>query len=154
VQGGQVGGPATGVTWTRPSGPNDESPVVALRLGPLPTTPGRLQFKLLQTYSNGAVHRWIDDWPEGAEEPEMPGPVLDLVAGGPGEVPPPTAATTAAPTTGAPATTTTEPTTTTTVAEDDDDDDSFPVLPVVLGAVVVAGATAMIVVARRGRSTP
>jgi hypothetical protein len=149
-----VGGTATGVTWTRPNPPADEDALVSLRLGPLPTTPGRLQFKLLQTYSNGAVHRWIDDWPEGAEEPEMPGPVLDLVPGGPGEIPPSTAPTTVASTTGAPATTTTEPTTTTTVAENDDDDDSFPVLPVVLGAVVVAGATAMIVIARRGRSTP
>jgi Domain of unkown function (DUF1775) len=53
-----------------------------ITLGPLPTDPGRLQLKVLQTWSNGDVDHWIDEWPEGAPEPGNPGPVLDLVAGG------------------------------------------------------------------------
>jgi hypothetical protein len=158
VQGGAVGAEATGVTWTRASAPPDESPVLPLRIGPLPAQEGRLQFKLLQTYSNGEIDRWIDDWPAGAAEPDMPGPVLDLVTGAAGDPPPPTAAptTSAAPTTAA-ATTTTESTTVSTTAtadaDDDEDDGGVPVVPIALGALVVAGATAAVVVMRR-RASP
>ena len=97
---GQVGGPATGVTWEGGPNPDDVMPIT---LSPLPDQPGRLQFKVVQTYDNGTVDRWIDDWPEGAEEPLNPGPVLGLVPGAAGTIP----ATTAPPTTAAPTTTTT-----------------------------------------------
>jgi uncharacterized protein YcnI len=155
VQGGAVGGEATGVTWTRPTASPDEGPLVSVRLGPLPAAAGRLQFKLLQSYSNGAVHRWIDEWPAGGAEPEMPGPVLDLVAGGPGDVPAVTTSSTAAATTAAPTTTSTSaPGPTTTAAPDDDDEDGgVPVVPIVLAVLVVGGGAAYFL-ARRRRGTP
>jgi uncharacterized protein YcnI len=133
---GQLGGPASGVTWA--GGPASGDVELPIRLGPLPGEPGRLQFKTVQTYDNGAVDRWIDEWSEGAPEPPAPGPVLDLVPGGPGSIP----ATTAAPTTMAATTTTTTATTTTTeadqaAAEDTDDDSDGNVVPWVVAAVVV-----------------
>jgi uncharacterized protein YcnI len=137
---GQLGGPARGVSWA--GGPTPGDLELPIRLGPLPGDPGRLQFKTVQTYSNGEVDRWIDEWPEGAPEPPAPGPVLDLVPGGPGSIP----ATTAAPTTTAATTTTTATSTTTTeadqaAAEDtDDDSDGNVVLWVVVAVVILAVA--------------
>jgi uncharacterized protein YcnI len=134
---GQLGGPASGVTWA--GGPTPGDLELPIRLGPLPGDPGRLQFKTVQTYDNGVVDRWIDVWPEGAPEPPAPGPVLDLVPGGPGSIP----ATTAAPTTTAASTTTTTASTTTpeageAAAEDtDDDSDGNVVLWVAVAAAVV-----------------
>ncbi len=58
---GELGGPATGVTWAGGPAPGDVD--LPIRLGPLPSEPGRLQFKTVQTYDNGEVDRWIDDWP-------------------------------------------------------------------------------------------
>jgi uncharacterized protein YcnI len=52
-----------------------------------------LQFKTLQTYSDGSVTRWIEDTPAGGPEPEHPAPVLTLTAG---EAATPTPTTTAA----------------------------------------------------------
>ncbi|MGH9117499.1 MAG: exodeoxyribonuclease VII large subunit [Acidimicrobiales bacterium] len=106
--GGALGGPATGVTWV--GGPAPDDLRLPITLGPLPNEAGRLQFKAVQTHDNGEVHSWIEDWPAGAPEPASPGPVLDLVAGGPGSIPPTTAPTTTT-------TTTTAPTTTTEAAE-------------------------------------
>ncbi len=152
VMDGELGGPASGVTWAGGPAPGDlELPI---RLGPLPSEPGRLQFKTVQTYGNGEVDRWIDDWPEGAPEPPAPGPVLDVVPGGPGTIP----ATTA------PKTTTTASTTTTTIAatttetgeasQSTDDDSDSDVLPFVVAAVailaVAGGAFAFI----RSRRSP
>jgi uncharacterized protein len=37
-------------------------------------------FKAVQTYSNGAVVRWIDPVPPGGPEPEHPTPILELTA--------------------------------------------------------------------------
>jgi uncharacterized protein YcnI len=137
---GQLGGPANGVTWA--GGPTAGDLELPIRLGPLPADPGRLQFKTVQTYDNGEVDRWIDEWPEGAPEPPAPGPVLDLVPGGPGSIP----ATTAAPTTTAATTTTTATSTTTTEAgqaaadDTDDDSDGNVVLWVVVAVVILAVA--------------
>lgn len=138
VDGASLGEPATGVTWTRPDGPPGENPVLPLRLGPLPAEEGRLQFKVVQTYANGDVDRWIEDWPAGAPEPERPGPVLDLVAGGPGDPAPPTTAAPTTATTEAPTTSTEGSTTTTVAAEVDDADDGAPVAALVVGALVIA----------------
>jgi uncharacterized protein YcnI len=50
--------------------------------GPLPKAP-TMEFKALQTYSNGDIVRWIDPSTPGQAEPEHPAPVLTLpVAGG------------------------------------------------------------------------
>jgi len=150
---GEVGGPASGVTWSGGPAPGDlELPI---RLGPLPNEPGRLQFKTVQTYDNGEVDRWIDEWPEGAAEPPAPGPVLDLVPGGPGSVP----ATTASPTTTAATTTTTTAATTTTEADraaasGSDNDSDGNVLPWVIAAVVVLAMAGGAFAFLRSRSSP
>ena len=126
------------IQWTGGTADGDQR--FPMSLGPLPDQPGRLQFKVLQTYGNGDVDRWIQDWPAGAPEPDMPGPVLDLVPGAPGTV----SETTLPPATTVPPTTTTTaaPTTTTTDAPadagDDGDDDGLSA-----GAIVaIAAATA------------
>jgi uncharacterized protein YcnI len=49
--------------------------------GPLPEDADSLMFPSLQTYSDGDVVRWIEETPEGGEEPEFPAPVLTLVEG-------------------------------------------------------------------------
>ena len=148
---GQVGGPASGVTWT--GGPTPGDVELPIRLGPLPSEPGRLQFKTVQTYDNGAVDRWIDEWPEGAPEPPAPGPVLDLVPGGPGSIP----ATTAAPSTTAATTTTTAASTTTTEADQaaaDDDSDGNAVPWVIAAVVILAVAGGGFAYLRSRRSSP
>jgi hypothetical protein len=141
--GGGVGAgtTATGVTWTGGPAPGDLN--LPITLGPLPAQEGRLQFKAVQTYDNGEVERWIDDFPAGAPEPDHPGPVLDLVAGGPGTIPATTApATTAAPTTEAQTTTSEDLDATVTIESDEaqgeaEDDDSNA-LPWVLGALLLS----------------
>jgi uncharacterized protein YcnI len=135
-----LGEPATYITWTGPASSGDFS--LPFTLGPLPDTMQRLQFKVLQTYDNGDLDRWIEEWPAGAPEPERPGPVLDLVAGGPGTTvvtTAPTTASTTTPSTSAPSTTE-APTTTTTGDGDEDDDSSNAALPIALGALALAGA--------------
>jgi uncharacterized protein YcnI len=140
VEGGSVGSPVTSVTWSRVEAQPNENPSLPIRIGPLPSDTGRLQFQVVQTYSNGVVDRWVEDWPEGAPEPEMPGPVLDVVEGGPGDV---VATSTTSATTAPTSTTeaTTAPTTATTVAEagDEEDDSNAALIAALIAAVVVAG---------------
>jgi uncharacterized protein YcnI len=47
-------------------------------MGPLPKT-ARLEFKSVQTYSDGEQVRWIETATPGGEEPERPAPTLTLV---------------------------------------------------------------------------
>lgn len=48
-------------------------------VGPLPTDTGTLEFKALQTYSDGDVVRWIESpAPAGQPAPERPAPILTL----------------------------------------------------------------------------
>ena len=71
------------ITWTPDDrqdalqpGEYDEFDISA---GPFPKV-SSLTFKVLQTYSDGTVVRWIDPAaPEGQPEPEHPAPVLTLV---------------------------------------------------------------------------
>jgi uncharacterized protein YcnI len=77
-------GPTRLITWTadtpdagiRP-GQFQEFPVA---LEGLPDT-DRIVFKVLQTYSDGTVVRWIDETVAGQPEPEHPAPVLTLAKG-------------------------------------------------------------------------
>ncbi|MGC4894559.1 YcnI family protein [Micromonospora sp. DT31] len=46
-------------------------------MGPLPQVE-TMVFKVLQTYSDGNVSRWIEEPTPGAEEPDSPAPVLTL----------------------------------------------------------------------------
>ncbi|WP_236653433.1 YcnI family copper-binding membrane protein [Streptacidiphilus melanogenes] len=53
--------------------------------GQLPTGTKQLEFKTLQTYSDGTVVRWIDTpATSGGAEPQHPAPTLDLSAAGSG----------------------------------------------------------------------
>ena len=46
----------------------------------LPDDTSSLEFKVLQTYSDGSIVRWIEDTPPGGAEPSNPAPVLTLTA--------------------------------------------------------------------------
>ena len=48
----------------------------------VPAKLGRLQFKVVQTYSNGTVDRWIAANPVGGTASDNPGPVIDIAASG------------------------------------------------------------------------
>ena len=54
-----------------------EYQVFRIAAGPLPRT-DRLVFKVVQTYDDGLVRRWIDEPVAGEPEPEHPAPVLAL----------------------------------------------------------------------------
>ena len=146
VQGGNIGADATGITWDRSSASPTENPTVKLDLGPIPSGAPQLQFKVLQTYSNGEIDRWIQDWPAGQPEPESPGPVLKVT-----DLPPTPPTSTTLPSSTAPsATTTTTSSTTTTVATNDKNDDSNAGLIVaIIAAALVIGGTAVWAVRRR-----
>ena len=135
------GGTGANVTWSRPSGPAGESPQLPIRLGTFPGQPGQLQFKVIQTYADGTVARWISDWPAGAPEPEMPGPVLKLEPGAAGDIPPTTTPTT---------TTTSRPAPTTAPAKSDDggDDSTGIIVGAVALFLVAVGVTATIILRR------
>jgi periplasmic copper chaperone A len=153
VDGGRLGSPATGVTWQGTPRPGDLK--LPIKLGPLPADAGRLQFKALQTYDNGDVERWIDDWPKGAPEPEHPGPVLDLVPGAAGVIP-------ATTTTQAPGTTATTIAPTTTAAGDEsaadesNDSGTSPLVWLIPAAIVViaVGGGYAYLRSRRSSDTP
>lgn len=82
MHGSQVSEVISQITWTAAPdagvkpGQFQEFPV---SLGPIPSDAKQLVFKALQTYSDGAVVRWIDEPKEGAE-PEHPAPVLNVIA--------------------------------------------------------------------------
>jgi hypothetical protein len=144
------------LTWTGGTADGDQQ--FGMTLGPFPPEPGRLQFKVLQTYSNGEVDRWIEEWPEGAPEPDMPGPFIDVVVGGPGEAPtsvaPPTTAGPPAPTTTAPAPTSTTQADDGTDADADNDDDGLgtgAIVAIVAAVLAIgAGGAYLALRARRG----
>jgi uncharacterized protein YcnI len=68
------------VTWSGGSIGAGEFQQFVLRVGPLPGTAGSLEFKALQTYSDGEVVRWIEATPPGGPEPANPAPTLQLTA--------------------------------------------------------------------------
>ncbi|MFG1913836.1 YcnI family protein [Micromonospora sp. NPDC048898] len=123
VHGSQLTEAISKITWTATGdaavkpGQFQEFPV---SMGPLPKVDSMV-FKVLQTYSDGEISRWIDPPATGGEEPEHPAPVLALTAAGaPGSAATPSAAVVASP--------------------DDDDDDDGNGLAVGLGvAGLVAG---------------
>jgi uncharacterized protein YcnI len=56
-----------------------EYQVFRIAAGPLPKT-DRLIFKVVQSYEDGQVQRWIDQPADAGSEPEHPAPVLALAA--------------------------------------------------------------------------
>jgi uncharacterized protein YcnI len=97
-------------------------------VGPLPATDS-LEFKAVQTYSDGESVRWIEPTPASGEEPEHPAPVLKLAAGGSGH--------------GG----TAEPMSET----NDDDSNTLAIVALVVGAAGLLGAIASLA---RGRRAP
>ncbi|MFG3302211.1 YcnI family protein [Micromonospora chersina] len=82
VHGSQLTEAVSKLTWT--AAPNGgvkpgEFQEFPVSMGPLPET-DRMVFKVLQTYSDGNVSRWIEEPTPGGEEPENPAPVLTLTA--------------------------------------------------------------------------
>ncbi|MHA5048702.1 YcnI family copper-binding membrane protein [Streptomyces sp. SD15] len=73
------------ITWTGGRIRHGEYQDFNVAFGQLPDTTDQLSFKTLQTYSDGNVVRWIEETPEGGEEPENPAPVLKLTAKAAGE---------------------------------------------------------------------
>jgi uncharacterized protein len=67
------------ITWTGGEIKPGEFQQFPVSAGPLPNVDS-LEFKAIQTYSNGDVVRWIDETPASGEEPEHPAPTLQLVA--------------------------------------------------------------------------
>lgn len=70
------------VTWTATAGGFGEG-----QFGTFPVSVGlpdadSLEFKVVQTYSNGDTVDWVDATVPGGDEPEHPAPVLTLTAGG------------------------------------------------------------------------
>jgi uncharacterized protein len=84
VEGAEVAEVVTRIAWkAAPGNPGvrpGEFDTFTVSAGPLPEGADALTFKVLQTYSDGKVARWIDVAAPGAEEPEHPAPVLRLTA--------------------------------------------------------------------------
>ena len=79
---GEVTDAVSQITWTADTpdasikpGQFDEFDISG---GPLPADTDKLVFKVLQTYSDGTVVRWIDEAARGAAEPQHPAPALTL----------------------------------------------------------------------------
>jgi uncharacterized protein YcnI len=79
---GDVTQAVTKITWTATAGglKPGEFDLFTISAGPLPSAK-RLQFKVLQTYDDGDVVRWIEPTLKGAPEPPHPAPVLVLTKG-------------------------------------------------------------------------
>ncbi|GAA1734436.1 YcnI family protein [Luedemannella helvata] len=83
----------TGIVWQGGAIRPGEFQTFDVALGPLPTTPGKLVVKALQTYSSGEVVRWIEVPRDGAARPAHPAMVIDIQpAAATQAVPAPTAA--------------------------------------------------------------
>jgi uncharacterized protein YcnI len=79
--GDQVTEAITGITWTATSGglKPGEFGEFSISVGPLPKA-NTVQFKAIQTYSDGSVVRWIEQPGANGQEPEHPAPTLTLTA--------------------------------------------------------------------------
>jgi periplasmic copper chaperone A len=67
------------ITWSGGEIQPGQFDTFLVSAGPLPKNASQLEFKALQTYSDGDVVRWIESTPPGGAEPEHPAPVLRLV---------------------------------------------------------------------------
>lgn len=85
VHGSQLTEAVSKLTWTAAAGGGvkpGEFQEFPVSMGPLPQV-DKMVFKVLQTYSDGNVSRWIEEPTPGQEEPENPAPVLTLTAASP-----------------------------------------------------------------------
>jgi periplasmic copper chaperone A len=77
---GPVTDAVTKIVWSGGSIGDGEYQDFEVKIGPLPEKATTMVFKVLQTYSDGSVVRWIDLTPASGEEPEHPAPVLQVRA--------------------------------------------------------------------------
>jgi uncharacterized protein YcnI len=75
---GQVTEAVSKITWSGGSIGDGQYQNFDVSVGPLPAKATSMVFKALQTYSDGALVRWIDLPSAGGEEPEHPAPVLEV----------------------------------------------------------------------------
>ncbi|MBX6389482.1 MAG: YcnI family protein [Frankia sp.] len=83
VHGAQINEIVTEVAWTVDGSAGiapGEFDTFVVSAGPLPEDVDTLTFKVLQSYSDGEVVRWIDESAPGQPEPEYPAPTLTLTA--------------------------------------------------------------------------
>jgi uncharacterized protein len=114
--------------------------------GPLPTDVDQIEFKAIQSYSNGQDVAWIEDTPPGGEEPEHPAPVLTLTdAAGAGQS---AAATTTAPSGQASAASTAD-----TASQSDVNGAKTLAIVALIAAIVAALIGGAALVLRRGGGT-
>jgi periplasmic copper chaperone A len=68
------------IMWTATEGGLEpgQFDLFTVSAGPLPTKPSKLEFKAVQTYSDGTIVRWIEPTVKGTPEPEHPAPTLTL----------------------------------------------------------------------------
>jgi len=78
TENGEVTEAVSKITWTGGQIPPDGYDLFTVRGGPLPKNVNQLEFKALQTYSDGNVVQWIEPTVKGGAEPEHPAPVLKL----------------------------------------------------------------------------
>ncbi|OKI89275.1 YcnI family copper-binding membrane protein [Micromonospora sp. CB01531] len=89
VHGSQLTEAVAKLTFTAASGGGvkpGEFQEFPVSMGPLPQV-DQMVFKVIQTYSDGNVSRWIEVPTPGKEEPENPAPVLKLTAASPSASP-------------------------------------------------------------------
>ena len=67
------------VTWT--GNTTDGNVLLSVSLV-IPAQEGRLQFKVLQTYDNGTIDRWLGLNPTSGTVSPNPGPIIDVAASG------------------------------------------------------------------------
>lgn len=72
-------GAVSKLTWSGGQIRPGEFQLFTVSAGPLPTKVKQIEFKAVQTYSDGEVVRWIESTTKGGPEPEYPAPVLKLV---------------------------------------------------------------------------
>jgi hypothetical protein len=75
---GQVTEAVSDIVWSGGSIKPGEFDEFSIWAGPLPKDVTSLQFKAVQTYSDGDVVRWIEATPPGGAEPDHPAPTLTL----------------------------------------------------------------------------
>jgi uncharacterized protein YcnI len=136
------------VTWTGGEIGPGQFDTFSLSVGPLPEDVDELLFPTVQTYSSGEEVAWIEETPEGGEEPEHPAPALELVA-----------ATGGGHDDGSDATTPTAPDDQAASADDADDEDEDSTDGLAIAALVVAILAAVLggaalVTARRSSAQP
>ena len=67
------------ITWEGGKIKPGEFDEMEISVGPIPDDVDQLVFRAVQTYDSGEVVRWAEVAEEGAEEPELPAPIVTLI---------------------------------------------------------------------------